>query len=46
MTDVKGTSQPGLSSYLIPGREIYMMVPYEDSVAEVKEMIRNALKGE
>lgn len=46
MTDVKGTGQPGLSSYLIPGREIYMMVPYEDSVAEVKEMIRNALKGE
>ena len=43
MTDVKGTGKPGLNSYLIPGRDIYMMEAYPESVEEVKEKIKIAL---
>ncbi|MGI6546072.1 MAG: LCP family protein [Fastidiosipilaceae bacterium] len=45
MIDVKGTGKPGLNSYLIPGREIYMMEAYPDSVAEVKDKILKTLQG-
>lgn len=43
MIDVKGRGNPALRSYLIPDRDIYLMEPYPDSVAEVKEKIKEVL---
>ncbi|NLL64910.1 MAG: LCP family protein [Clostridiaceae bacterium] len=45
MIDVAGTGQPGLNSYLIPGREIFMMAPYPESVEAAQNSIKTVLEG-
>ncbi|WP_300409043.1 LCP family protein [Lagierella sp.] len=42
--DLKGTGKIGLPSYAMPGFELYMMVPDETSLSEVKEMIKENQK--
>ncbi|MDO5018418.1 MAG: LCP family protein [Lagierella massiliensis] len=44
MIDVKGTGKMGLSSYAMPGFNLYMMVPNEDSVNESRMKIQEVLK--
>lgn len=44
--EVKGEGTMDLPSYAMPDSRLYMFVPYEDSVEEVKDAINNTLKNE
>ncbi len=41
--DLKGEGKMGLPSYAMPGYRLYMMVPYEDSLNEIKANIKATL---
>ncbi len=43
MVDVKGSGQMGLSSFLMPGYELYMFVPSEESLTEIQGKIKAVL---
>lgn len=45
MAEISGTGTTGLASYAMPGYDLYVMVPDEESVADVKSRINELLRG-
>lgn len=45
-TEVDGYSQRGLHSYAMPHSDLYMFVPYDESVKEIKMKINSVLEGD
>ena len=45
MAEISGTGTTGLESYAMPGYDLYVMVPDEESVADVKSRINELLRG-
>lgn len=44
-SSVQGDGQYGWSSYAAPGYNVYVQIPYEDSIAEAKQKINEVMRG-